>query len=93
MGGTETRLEEFIQVVGLEVGMELGGDDAFQGFGEEWQVGDGAVVGEVRWVKGGLFEDGGDGGMFVDSGEVTEGQGLVEESCEVREERREAGID
>lgn len=48
-------MEEFIQVVGLEVGMELGGDDAFQGFGE---VGDGAVVGEVRWVKGGLFEDG-----------------------------------
>ena len=53
--------------------MELGGDDAFKGFGEEREVGDGAVVGEVGWVQGGLFEDGGDGGEFVGSGKVTKG--------------------
>ena len=42
-------------------------------FGEERQVEDGAVVGEVGWIKGGLFEDGGDGGKFVDRGNMTKG--------------------
>lgn len=40
----ETRLKGFVQVIGLVVGVGLGGNDAFQGFVEEWQVGDGAVV-------------------------------------------------
>jgi hypothetical protein len=55
------------------VGVELGGDNAFQNFGEERQVGDGAVVGEVGRIKGGLFEDGGDGGKLVDRGNMTKG--------------------
>ena len=59
-------MEVFIEVVGLEVGVKLGGDNVFQSFGEVWQFGDGAVVGEVGWIKDGLFEDGGDGGEFVD---------------------------
>ena len=50
--------------------MKLGGDNAFQSFGE---VGDGTVVGEVSWIEGGLFEDGGDGGKFVDIGNKTKG--------------------
>ena len=65
MKWAETRLEGFKEIVGLEVGVELGGDDAFKCFGEEWQVRDGAIVGEVSWVEGGLFEDRGDGGKFV----------------------------
>lgn len=73
MKWAETRLEGFEEVVGLEVGMELGGDDAFQCFGEEWQVRDGAVVGEVSWVKAGLFKDRGDGGKFVDGGDMAMG--------------------
>ena len=73
MEWAESRLEGFEEVVGLEMGVELSGDDAFQGFGEEREVGDGAVVREVGWVQGGLFEDGSDGGEFVDSGEVTKG--------------------
>ena len=47
--------------------------DFGKGFGEEREVGDGAVVGEVGWVQGGFFEDGGDGGKFVGSGKVTKG--------------------
>ena len=74
MEGTEARLKGFVEVVGVEVGVKLGGNDALKGFGEEWQVGDGAVVGEVGRVKGGLFEDGGDGGEFVDRGDVTLGE-------------------
>lgn len=46
-----------MSVFKLEAGVELAGDNAFQGFGEEWQVGNGAVVGEVGWVMGGIFED------------------------------------
>ena len=53
--------------------MKLGGDNVFQGFGEERQVGDGTVAGEVGWIKGGLFMDGGDGGSFVDRGNKTKG--------------------
>ena len=62
----EIRLEGFIEVVRLAMGVKLGGYNAFQIFGEEQQVGDGGVFGEVGWIKGGLFEDGGDGGKFVD---------------------------
>ena len=43
----------------------MGGNNAFQSFGEERQVGDGVVVAEVGWIKGVLFEDGGDGGKFT----------------------------
>ena len=35
------------------MGVKLGGDNAFQSFGKERQVGDGPVVGEVGWIKGG----------------------------------------
>ena len=73
MKWAESRLEGFVEVIGLEMGVELGGNDAFKGFGEEREVGVGAVVGEVGWVQGGLFEDGGDGGEFVGSGKVTKG--------------------
>ena len=72
--------------------MELGGDNAFQNFGEEWQVGDGAVVGEVGRIKGGLFEDGGDGGKFVDKENITKGKRLIEVSGEVGDEDREASL-
>ena len=72
MKWAESRLEGFVEVIGLEMGMELGGGFG-EGFGEEREVGDGAVVGEVGWVQGGLFEDGGDGGEFVGSGKVTKG--------------------
>lgn len=44
VGQTETRLKGLVQIIVLEVGVELDGYNAFQGFGEEWQVGDGAVV-------------------------------------------------
>jgi len=39
----ESRLEGFIEVVGMEMGVELGGNDAFQGFGRGtggWRWGD-----------------------------------------------------
>ena len=42
-----------------------------QSFGEQRQFVDGTVVGEVGWIKGGFFEDGGDGGKFVDRGNMT----------------------
>ena len=72
--------------------MELGGDNAFQYFGEERQVGDEAVVGEVGRIKGGLFENGGDGGKFVDRGNMTKGKRLIEEGGEVGDEDREASL-
>ena len=37
--------------------MKLSGDNAFHSFGEERQVGDGTVVGEVSWMcTPGLFK-------------------------------------
>ena len=53
--------------------MELGGDNAFKCFGKERQVGDGAVIGEVGGVEGGFFEDGGDGGQFVNGRNMAKG--------------------
>ena len=70
----------------------MGGDNAFQSFGEERQVGDGTVVEEVGWIKGGLFEDGGDGGNFVDRRNKTKGLRLVEEGGEMGDEDGEAGL-
>lgn len=49
-----SRLEGFEEVVGLEGGVVLGGDDVFWGFGGKWEVGDKAVVRAVGWVQGGL---------------------------------------
>ena len=72
--------------------MRLGSDNAFQGFGEERQVGDGTVAGEVGWIKGGLMEDGGDGGSFVDRGNKTKGQRRIEEGGEVGDEDGETGL-
>ena len=72
--------------------MKLGGDNAFQGFREERQVGDRKVAGEVGWIKGGLFEDGGDGGSFVDRGNKTKGWRLIEEGGEMPDEDGEAGL-
>ena len=42
----ETRLEGFKEVIGVQVSLELCSDKAFQGFGEEGEVGDGPVVTE-----------------------------------------------
>ena len=73
MKGTETRLEGFIEEVRLEMGVELGGDQAFQGFGQKGEVGYGTVVGKVGWVEGGFFEDGGHRGKFEGRGNLAEG--------------------
>lgn len=40
--------------------MELCGNHFFQHLGEEGQVGNGPVVGENFWVKGGFFQEGSD---------------------------------
>ena len=40
----KTGLEGFKLVIGVQVGLELCGDEVFQGFGEEGEVGDWAVV-------------------------------------------------
>ena len=58
MKGAETRLEGFIEEVGLKVGVELGSDQTFQSFGEKREIGYGTVIGKVGWVKGGFFKDG-----------------------------------
>lgn len=49
--GAKARLEGFKQVVGMQVGLELGGDEAFEGFGEEAEVGDRAVMIETGGVQ------------------------------------------
>ena len=43
MEGEEARSEGFKEVIDVEMGLELCGDDAFKDFGEKGEVGDWAV--------------------------------------------------
>ena len=56
------------------MGVQLGSDQTFKGFGKKREIGYGTEVGEVGWVKSGFFKDGGDGGKFESRGNMAEGQ-------------------
>ena len=60
----EAGLKCFIEVIGVKVGFQLGGDSSFQDFGNEGEIGDGPVVVRGVRVKSRFFENGGDGGQF-----------------------------
>ena len=72
--GAEARLEGFKKVIGVEMGLELCGDDAFKGFGEEGEVGDWAVVTEGGGVETRFLEGGGDSSRFEGRGDRSMGQ-------------------
>ena len=72
--GAEARLEGFKKVIGVEMGLELCGDDAFKGFGEEGEVGDWAVVTEGGGVETRFLEGGGDSSRFEGRGDSSMGQ-------------------
>ena len=74
VGGAEARLEGFEKVIGVEMGLELCGDDAFKGFGEEGEVGDWAVVTEGGGVETRFLEGGGDSSRFEGRGDRSMGQ-------------------
>ena len=42
----------------------MGGDDFLQDLREEWEVGDGPIVGVDVWVEGGFFKKGCNNGGF-----------------------------
>lgn len=64
MFGAESRLKYFIKVVCFQVSSDLGCDDAFQNFRQEWEIGYGAVVVGGVGVKTRFFQDGCDGGKL-----------------------------
>ena len=57
-------LEYIKDVVGCEVGDELGGYNTCEDFGMDLEVGDGSVVRGIQGVNIRLFKDGGDGSYF-----------------------------
>ena len=58
---TEARLEGFIEVIVVEVGFELGGNDSLKYFGEKGEVGDGPIVIGGIGVETRFLENGGYG--------------------------------
>ena len=44
VGGAETRLEFFIQIIEFKMVVELNGNNSFKSFGDEGEVGDGSVI-------------------------------------------------
>ena len=93
MVGAETGLKGFIEVVGIEVGLELCGDYSLEGFRDEGEVGDGAVVVQVSWVGAGFFDDGGDCGHFKSGGDCSRGEGGVDYVSYYRGNGWDAGFD
>ena len=44
VGGAETGLEFFIQIIEFKMVVELNGNNSFKSFGDEGEVGDGSVI-------------------------------------------------
>lgn len=64
MGGAETRLKGFKEVVVFEVVLEVGSNYFFQNFGEEWEFGNGPVISKKFWIESRFFEEWSDYGGF-----------------------------